>query len=208
MPQPGVDTVGRCTRIKNNGERCGNRVVFGLTVCKFHGGGTEAARQKSAKLRVVSQMAKFITPISTEDAEADPYEGFLLDYRRTIAHIRYFDEKIAALKAEKDLVFGVEKIEEIGATDYAGTNTTYATQMNMWLELQWKEREHLQKIAKVYISSGIESKKLALQESVVLRLDSTLTAILQSLGIDPRKPEIRAVVREKLVELMPSNTDI
>lgn len=206
--QPGANTIGRCSRIKPNGERCGNRVIFGLTVCKFHGGGTEAAKQKSARARVVAQMEKFITPISPDDVEADPYEGFLRDYRRTIAHIRYFDEKIAELESEKDLVFGVEKVEEIGATDFPGVNTTHASQMNIYLELQWREREHLQKIAKVYISSGIESKKLALQESVVLRLDSTLTAILQAVGIDPRKPEVRSIVASKLGELMPANVDI
>lgn len=58
--------AGLCSALASSGERCGRRVVPGLTVCKSHGGGT-AASVRAGRRASVSQQASKLWGIS-EDA--------------------------------------------------------------------------------------------------------------------------------------------
>lgn len=195
-----MDEKYQCTRIKKNGERCKAPSLVGLTVCRIHGGQLPALRAKSEKAKVLMAMEKFVTPIPANDPEADFITAFETEFRRTVARIRYFDEKLAELR-EEELIWGKTKEEDIDAAEYPGVNRTFEAKANMYHQLQWEERQHLVKMTKVYMAAKVDERRLQIMEREVLALDKAITTILGRLGHNPKDPEVRSVIREELLAI-------
>lgn len=180
--------------------------MTGLRVCDSHGGGTVRSRAKSQKAKQIialQGMKKFTTPIDIDDPEADPFKAFELEHRRTLAHIRYFDEKLSEIK-EEHLIWGQTKREEIGAGTYDAidaVNQTFEAAANLYYTLQWEERKHLRELHKIWISANLDERKLEIEKSKVDMLDTVITRVLTKVGLDVHSPEIRAVVRDELLAL-------
>lgn len=189
-----------CTRIKKDGEQCGNFPLHGLSVCKFHGGGTIGARRKSYEAKLTLSMRKMVTPIGVDDWESNPLNGFDMEYRRTIARIRYFDDVLSTM-SEKSLTWGKTKREDKEATEFGGTDTTYEAKVNVVYAMQFAERQHLVKLSKIWIAAGLDNRRLQIEEQKVLAFDNAITTILTSLGHDSRDPDVRAVVRTSMLQL-------
>jgi hypothetical protein len=179
--------------------RCNMYRSPGLTVCIKHGGGTKAARAKSERAKIVMSMQKFVTPIAADDPEANPIAAFEMEFRRTLGRIRYFDEKLAELD-EASLVWGKTK-HETGSGFEGGPNTTYESQANLYHELQFRERQHLMAMEKIWIGAKLDSRRLEIERDKVALLDMAITKILTRLGHDPRSPEVRNAVRQELLAL-------
>lgn len=189
----------RCIAVRH-GERCKNYKMTGLTVCRHHGGGSRAAKAKSEKAKLVTQMHKFVAPIAADDPENHPIVAFEVEFRRTLGRIRWYDEQLAKLEVE-DLTWGRTKEEEINASEFDGTNTTYETKANAIHELQFRERRHLLDMEKIWIGAKLDEKKLSIQREYVRMLDERIVAILTALGHDVHDPAIRQVVRDQLLAL-------
>lgn len=194
----------RCEANGKDHKRCQNRKMVGLRVCRMHGGSTRLARRKSERAKAMTAMQRFVTPIDASDPEADFIGGFEMEWRRTVGRIRYYDEKLSEL-AEKELIWGMTKVEDKTATEFEGSDTTYEAKVNMYHELQWQERQHLLKMSKVYIGARLDEKKLQLESAKVMALDKAINGILAALGHDPKNVEVRQVVRNNLLALMPSS---
>lgn len=188
-------------RNKVTGEKCRANAVSGLVVCRAHGGGTPNATKKAERARAVTAMTKFVKPLDVNDPEANPITAFETEFRRTLGRIRWFDEQLAALDSEKDLIWGKSKVEVIGASDFNGTNTTYEARSHVLYELQFKERGHLLQMEKIWLSARFDQAKLDIQRAYVVQLDAALTDILTSLGHSAKDPEVRQVVRDRLLAL-------
>lgn len=145
-------------------------------------------------------MERFVTPIAANDPEADPVTAFETEFRRTIARIRYYDERLAELRDE-ELGWGKTKEESIDATEYPGTNVTFEARANILLQLQWEERQHLVKMTKIYFGAKVDERRLQIMEAQVLALDGAITKVLSRLGLSPKDPEVRQVVREEMLAL-------
>lgn len=158
------------------------------------------ARRKSARAKVLIGMKKFTTPIDANDWEANPINAFEMDFRRTVAHIRYFDEKMAELQ-ETDLVWGKTKEVEVGASEFDGTDYTYEAKMSIYYEAQMVERKHLLDLQKVWINAKLDVAKLQLEQAKIVALDSVITRSLTRLGLNSADPEVRRVIREELLAL-------
>jgi len=185
---------------KQKGTRCGNWALPGLEVCRMHGGATKAAKRKSEEAKIVMQMQRFVQPIDRDDPETNPITAFETEFRRTLGRIRWYDEQLAQLDAEA-LTWGKTKEEEIGAGEDPGTNVTYEARANSLHELQFRERQHLTDMTKIYIGARLDERKLDIQRAYVKALDSALVGILSALGHDPGDPATRQVVRDHLLAL-------
>lgn len=177
--------------------------MTGLRVCMAHGGGTELSKKKSEKAKAIiklSGMKAFSTPIDINDPEANPYTAFELEHRRTLAHIRYFEEKLSELK-EEQLIWGQTKEERIGAAEFGGTNETYEASAHMYYSLMWEERKHLRELHKIWISANLDERKLEIEKSKIDALDAVITKVLTKLGLDVHSPEVRSVVRDEMLSL-------
>lgn len=195
-----------CVRIKKNGERCKNPRMVGLRVCLAHGGRGKNARAKSRRIKAEAIMQKFVTPIAEDHALANPIAAFEWEFRRTIGRIEFCDEMIAKL-TPKDVVSGITKVERINASEYPGTNETWESAVNTWVELQFRERQHLLAMEKIWIAAKLDTKKLQIQQEFVLQLNSVITNSLRALGLDPTDPIVRNTIREQMLELEPRRDD-
>lgn len=67
-----------CTRIKLNGDRCGNYPVRGATVCRFHGAakGTPARRKAEEQLRSArDELMEILLGIARDATSPDQYRA-------------------------------------------------------------------------------------------------------------------------------------
>ena len=201
----------KCRKIKRDGSQCGNWALFGLPNCKVHGSGTKTARAKSDRLRaeskILNAMSRLVTPISADDWEANPANALVMDVRRTVSRIRYYDEKLMQL-AEQDLIWGrtSEETEEKVGTGVEGesferSQRTDEAKPHVYHEMQMRERQHLLQLSKVWISANLDAKRFELEQQTVLALNDAITAIVRGLGRDPQDPEVRNVVRATLIAL-------
>lgn len=146
-------------------------------------------------------LKKFVTPIDEDDPEADPYFSFTMEFRRTLGHIRYYEEKISQLTSEEDLIWGVSKEEEINAAQIGGTNVTREAKMHIYEAAMFNERRHLTDLHKIWITAKLDAKKLEIEQQLVDKIDLALNGILKNLGKDPDDPDVRKIMREGLLQL-------
>ena len=153
---------------------------------------------------MVNAMQAFVVPISKDDPEMDPIQGFEMEYRRTVARIRWLDERIAELEVE-NLSWGktkeVDQQSGSGLDFMPGVDTTYEAKANAWYTMQQWEREHLLKMEKIWITAKLDVKRLEIQKQYVLLLDGAITNILTALGHDVSDSDVRQVVRANLAAL-------
>lgn len=166
----------------------------------MHGGATPRAKLKSERAKTLRAMQKFTTPIPVDDPENHPLTAFETEFRRTLGRIRWYDEQLARLD-EEQLTWGKSKEEEIGASEFSGTNVTFEARANMLHELQFRERQHLVAMEKIWIGAKLDERKLEIQREYVRMLDERIVAILTALGHDVHDPAIRQVVRDNLLAL-------
>lgn len=185
---------GQCTAHARSGERCKRFAVAQATVCNLHGGKSPAVVERQRRAAVHHGLALFTHPIDAADLEANPLNAFDVEFRRTIAAIRFCDAQIEKLSSSEDLVWGVTKIDSIGATEFAGQNVSYESKINAWEAKRFTEREHLTDLLKLWITAKLSEKKLAIEASTLDALQHVIDAVLISMNADPHDPKIRTIV--------------
>lgn len=196
----------RCeARSKRSGVQCRKRKMVGLRVCMAHGGATPAARDKSARAKAMIAMQRFIQPIDGNDPEANPIVAFEMEFRRTIAKIRFFDEMIAQLNPE-DLGWGRSKETSVQSSEFPGTDTEKLAQANIYYRMQMDERKRLMEMVKVWIGAKLDVRKLQIEEQKIDALNRVIENVLTRLGHDTKDPALRATVREEFLALPVAGT--
>lgn len=194
--------VARSTQSKLT---CRKRRCTGLRVCQRHGGGTPASKEKRTRAEAMEAMRRFVTPIPGEDIEANPIVAFELEFRRTIAKIRYFDEVIAEL-APDALGWGKSKETNVESSEYPGVDTEKLAQANIYYKMQLEERKRLVDLIKIWIGAKLDVRKLQIEEQKVEALNGVIVAVLSRLGHNVKDPALRAVVREEMLALPVAGT--
>lgn len=189
-----------CSATKRDGTPCGNKHLRGSKVCRKHGANLPNNRKNASANLVRGQLAQFVTPIASDDWEAHPIAALEMDVRRTVGRIRYLDEQIALLTPES-LIWGKTKEENISATEFAGTNTTYESKVNILYTIQMEERKHLLALERVWIGAKLDAGRLELQKQAVERLDTAIVRILTRAGLDINDPDLRQSVREEMLAI-------
>jgi hypothetical protein len=176
--------------------------MTGLDVCYVHGGQLPRAQFKHERAKALTTMQKFAKPADLDDPEVvNPLLALETEFRRTLGRIRWYDEQLALLASERDLVWGQTK-HESGSKDGEDVDVvTHEARSNLLVELQWKERTHLVAMEKLWVQARLDERRLAVMKSQVAALDRALVGILTGLGLDPNDPDVRQVVREALLEL-------
>lgn len=199
----------QCRGFTSKGRKCGQLATPGWTTCVTHKSqgvasgeptkGEKAAERK--RLAAEAKMAAFIRPIPATDPDANPLIAFSTEFRRVLARIRWYDEKLAEIRDERDLIWGLSKEEKINAAEYTGTNRTLEAKEHMWLVLQGRERDRLFNMEKLWLQVNLGAQQLELQKRVVASLDFAMQRVLSRLGLDPRDDVVRKVVHEELLQL-------
>ena len=197
----------RCVaRSKSTKQRCRKPRCIGLRVCVKHGGASPAAVDKRNRTQAVNKLLKFVQPIPGTDIEANPIAAFELEFRRTIAKIRYLDEMILQLDPEQ-LGWGKAEEKRVGSGEFPGTDITSKAQANVFYEMQLRERKHLVELIKIWIGAKLDVRKLEIEAQKVDALNGVVVAVLTRLGHDIHDPELRRTVREEMLALPVAGTD-
>lgn len=146
--------------------------------------------------------------IQNDDAEANGGYALMMEIRRTVARIRFCDRKIIELsrsQGEGALVWGVTSEVDKDGYDKEGPvsvhTVTKESKVSAWVELQFKERNHLKELSKIWISAGFEQRKLDLQASTVAGLNQVIEDVIRGLGRSPDDANVRSVVQRALRRL-------
>lgn len=189
-----IDTQRRCKATKpgsGGSVRCRKTALRGLEVCEKHGGRLPAARAKSEKAIVLSDMKRFVVPY---EGELDPIYVFEMEFRRTLGRIAWLEEQVGNLAEAKDLVWGVTKTERVNAAEFTGTNTTEEARVNTFEEMLRWERTHLMAMEKLWIAAKLDTARLTLMRTYVAESKRLVLAALKALGVDMNDPDVRSIV--------------
>lgn len=193
---PHLDKPRRCVAVrKSTGERCKSPARRGLTVCTKHGGSGKKAAEQVTRAKAVTDMQRFVKPY---EGDVDPISVFEEEFRRTLGRIKWYDHYLASLDSADELVWGLTKKEQINAAEHPGTNRTYEAKVHEIERLQFRERQHLVALEKVWIGAKLETEKLNLMKRYVEVAYSRMVEVLRRLGHDPSSPEVRDILAEVL----------
>lgn len=162
----------------------------GFTVCRFCGGSAPqviaAAERRLQRQAGEEAVATYGLPI-----DIDPQQALLAEVRRTYGHVAWLADVVASIDREA-LVWGVseETSGHDGSGDVALAKRTAAP--NVWLDLYRRERKHLVEVCRAAIASGIEERRLQMEEAhgdllagVLTRSLAALREALAAAGVAP-----------------------
>lgn len=177
----------RCGARKKQGEgRCTQAAGWGtdhpgVGACKLHGG-------KMRNHRVAAQVQATEEAVRTYGLRLDisPTDALLDEVQWTAGHVAWLRARIQELETEA-LGWGVTKVEDHGATEFPGVNTTESAAPPVLLELYQRERKHLVDVCKAAIVAGIEERRVKLAEQQGALLAGVIQRILADLALSPEQ---------------------
>lgn len=160
--------------------------------------------------------------VGEDHVGANPVTGIGWELRRTAGNILAIEEELAHLR-ENELIEGTktvtkrafadelrEVIGDVGDEDEAPsrpvdqyTIVTFEQRLHLWGELYLRERKHYGELVRLAFAVGFEKRKIELIESQVADLNAVITGVIRRLGRDPHEPEMRSIVREEILAIMP-----
>lgn len=183
---------------KQTGKRCKRDPAIGLDKCAIHCGLSKAERDRIAAMYLAEQSARKAVVTFGLPRDISAIDALLEEVRYTAGHVAWLREQVQAT-APDDLIWGRREQAEKNATEFAGTDTTYAAMPNIWLELYYRERKHLVEVTKAAIAAGIEERRVQLEESKGQLVAEIIKRIAGRLGLSAEQLAILpAIASEEL----------
>lgn len=176
-------------RSRNRGT-CHGSAVTGHDACRMHLGEKAAPVIAEAKAEAAALQAVITYGLPRD---ISPTDALLEEVRYSAGHVAWLREKVAELEA-KDLVWGVTEETDKSATEFAGTDTTRAAAVNVWLDLYFRERKHLLDLTKTAITVGIEERRVKLAEAQGSLLNGVIRRILGRLSLSAEQSALLPLV--------------
>ncbi|HEY6793394.1 MAG TPA: hypothetical protein VI248_01785 [Kineosporiaceae bacterium] len=130
--------------------------------------------------------------------EIDPADALLQEVHRTAGHVAWLAEQVRALDSQA-LTRGTRSVQVSEKTGFqAGITTTKEAgpQVDLWLELYFRERQHLVKVCAAALAAGVEERRVRLAEQQGGLLASVIRAVLDDL-------QLSEVQRAMVAEVVP-----
>jgi len=184
----------KCTaKSKQTGKRCKRDPAIGLDKCATHCGLSKAEREAVAARFVAEQKARKLVVTFGLPRDIPAIDALMEEVRWTAGHVAWLREQVQAI-SPADLVWGMREQADKGATEFAGTDTTYAAMPNIWLELYYRERKHLVEVTKAVIVAGIEERRVRLEESKGQLVAEIIKRITGRLGLSAEQSAILPMI--------------
>ena len=191
-PYQSVVVPQKCTAHRTDGESCKAYALHGQKVCKYHGGGTAAAREAGYHNKTLQHAAELVNTYGGPVEDAHPTELLLEEIRRTAGHIRWLEERLLTDAPEslaESFWLWKRTTEVSGSREAPELLKSYG---GVWLDLYMKERVHLINATSRALQLGIEERRVQLAERYVDQVADALEAFARALGHDPADPAVRA----------------
>lgn len=185
-----------CGAKKRAGGECGRPAGWGTPHpgtgrCKLHGGSTPnhvAAAQREQAADAVQTLGL--------PRDVEPHEALLEEVHRAAGHVAWLAGVVAELEKQQ-VVHGITRTVQMPD----GTRSVEArAALNVWVKLYQEERDRLTRVAKVAIDAGVAERQVRLAERQAQQLAEVIRAVLTDLGHDLEDPDVRKVVRLRLIE--------
>lgn len=183
-------------RADETGERvrCKQWAIRGGEVCKTHGGTLPNVKKKAAAVlrdeAVKKAMVTYGLPL-----KVSPQVALMEELARTNGHIAWLSDKIQSMEAG-DLIWG--QIEESKRSGYEDENNwdeeKVGAVMHLWVQLYFRERQHLARIADLMVKNGLSAIQLRLQERQLDLMESGLLSLAKQLGHKDDEPRVRQAI--------------
>lgn len=178
----------------------------GFGHCKFHGGNTPSGKKAGKKKEVEAivrrhreERLRFGGSRHDPDiADLGPHEVLLEEVRRSVAMVRWIEERIANwnivdLATLRDLPTDAKDRELAGlpalqTETFKGT--PMATDAHSWLIVYRDERAHMIRVSKLAIDSGVQERLVRIAEQQGEMLTVAIRAILAALSLSPEQQEL------------------
>lgn len=190
------------------GVRCGAAAVNETPFCKFHGGNSQQVIDKyrnerfEEAVRQERDAATGFTDLWPESHHLlDPFSLLLWDIRRAGSRIEWFDAQIARLEEEKSIWWGLTKSEEIGASEFAGTNKTYEARENVLVKMQNEERKRLKDLRDQWQDNRFSAAKIAGYGAFRASTTAAIRAIATEFELDLEDEAVQRRLRRALESL-------
>lgn len=178
----------QCTaNSKQTGQRCGRYALPGLTVCRYHGGATAAARAKSGRA-IEAAAAQAAAERATRQIGIQivttPEQALLDEIQRASGMVAYYGARVAEI-ADADpgkLIRGTTRVKRREGFQPATTQTVETTP-SIWLVLWGQERDRLVRASAVAIRAGIAERRVELAEQQGLMIYAMIRRILDRLDL-------------------------
>lgn len=169
-------------------QRCSKVARQGTILCGHHSSKRSVEIQNAT--RAVLGMRTLAKPF---EGDLNPLTAFEGEFRRTYGRILWLEDQIQQLSAE-ELIWGKTKQEEICATEFSGTNTTYESRVHQWeLMLRW-ERQHFLDLEKLWITAKLDQAKLNMMRDHIAYTYSKAIELARMLGFDPNSDSTREIL--------------
>lgn len=162
------------------------RMVRGTDKCRMHLGRKAAPVIAEAKAEAAARKAVVTFGLPRDISAID---ALMEEVRWTAGHVAWLRGQVQALEADA-LTWGVREQSEKNATEFAGTDTTYAAMPNTWLELYYRERKHLVEVTKAAITAGIEERRVRLEEAKGQLVAEIIKRVTGRLGLSAEQAAI------------------
>ncbi len=163
-----------------------HRRVRGTDKCRMHLG------RKAAPVIAEAQARKAVETYGLP-RDISPTDALLEEVRYSAGHVAWLRARVAELEAA-DLAWGMTEQQEKNASEFTGTDTTYAATPNIWLELYFRERKHLLDLTKTAIAVGIEERRVRLAEAQGALMNDVIRRILARLSLNAEQSALLPVV--------------
>jgi hypothetical protein len=188
------------------GVQCGATAESnGTHRCKFHGGRNpilvNKARIEAVRREMTADIAtgRFTGLWPSDHELLDPFSLLLWEIRRCGWRIEWYDAKIRELQQEKDIWWGITKEEQVGATEFVGTNRTFEARENILVKMQNEERKRLFDLTKEWQGNKFEAARIAGMGAFATATRAMIHALAAELGLDLADPEIQGVIERVLL---------
>ena len=189
------------------GVQCGKPRVNETPFCEFHGGNNQVTIDKARRVRVEAEIRTQVADLSFTDLwpeehpKLDPFTLLLWEIRRSGQRIEWFDRRISDLTEEKSIWWGITKKEEIGASEWTGTNKTFEARENILVKMQNEERERLKKLRDEWQNNKFEAARIAGMGAFRMAMTGAIRAVALEFDIDLTDPLNQARLRNALGDL-------
>lgn len=185
---------GRCAATnKESGERCRNKPLVDLTVCRLHGGGAPHTR-KAAERRGVERQLRVAAATYGLPVDTTPEQAILEEIHRSAGIVAWLEREIRALSSD-ELTWGKVR-EKTGGDDWG---TTDEARPHVLLTLYREERRHLVHVCATALRAGVEERRVRLAEQQGSLLVQVIRAILTDLRLtDEQQARVPQIVPRHL----------
>lgn len=184
------------------GQPCELRAGFGTKhvgfgPCRKHGGTQKLVTAKYEAELARWEARKFLNTYGANSPiTVDPLTAVRQELHRAAGIVAWLEEQVAGLDENEVthlIVTNADKAEEDGRK-----LEVIDERANELIKLLQQERKMLVEICKVCLSYGIAQQELDLAKQQAIEFNQILRDILVGVGVDIKKPEVVAVVKQRL----------